>query len=193
MTWYSRPPTSAAIATMMMPLPTSSGSSPAGAREPDQHHVRRRRARARSTMPYQPMAKGPSWRAMGSGGMSNIRRSVAVGGPRRDPSLYFATVNAEFNWWLLIVGLVVGAGLVWFVVAESAPARGRCRRRRAAARGALAIGQRSPTRATTISPELAERLLALHRAYLEAPPPDERTTARTLRTVAGRRLVRAPR
>ena len=28
-------------------------------------------------------------------------------------------VNAEFNWWLLIVGLVVGAGLVWFVVADS--------------------------------------------------------------------------
>jgi hypothetical protein len=28
-------------------------------------------------------------------------------------------VNAEFNWWLLIVGLVVGAGLVWLVMADS--------------------------------------------------------------------------
>jgi hypothetical protein len=28
-------------------------------------------------------------------------------------------VNAEFNWWLLIVGLVVGAGLVWLVVADT--------------------------------------------------------------------------
>ena len=36
-----------------------------------------------------------------------------------DRSLYFAAVNAEFNWWLLIVGLVVGAGLVWFVVLDS--------------------------------------------------------------------------
>ena len=34
------------------------------------------------------------------------------------PSVYFAAVNAEFNWWLLIVGLVVGAGLVWFVLAD---------------------------------------------------------------------------
>ena len=28
-------------------------------------------------------------------------------------------MNAEFNWWLLIVGLVVGAGLVWLVVLDS--------------------------------------------------------------------------
>jgi hypothetical protein len=28
-------------------------------------------------------------------------------------------VNAEFNWWLLIVGLVVGAGLVWFVLMDA--------------------------------------------------------------------------
>ena len=28
-------------------------------------------------------------------------------------------MNAEFNWWLLIVGLVIGAGLVWLVVADS--------------------------------------------------------------------------
>src|SRR5205814_8151923 len=34
-------------------------------------------------------------------------------------SLYSRDVNSEFNWWLLIVGLVVGAGLVWLVVADS--------------------------------------------------------------------------
>jgi hypothetical protein len=28
-------------------------------------------------------------------------------------------VNAEFNWWLLIVGLVIGAGLVWLVLADA--------------------------------------------------------------------------
>ena len=37
----------------------------------------------------------------------------------RRPRPYTLPVNAEFNWWLLIVGLVVGAGLVWFVVADS--------------------------------------------------------------------------
>src|SRR5258706_13666498 len=34
-------------------------------------------------------------------------------------SAYSRVVNSEFNWWLLIVGLVVGAGLVWLVVADS--------------------------------------------------------------------------
>jgi hypothetical protein len=28
-------------------------------------------------------------------------------------------VNAEFNWWLLIVGLVIGAALVYLVLADS--------------------------------------------------------------------------
>ena len=27
-------------------------------------------------------------------------------------------MNAEFNWWLLIVGLVAGAGLAWLVLAD---------------------------------------------------------------------------
>ncbi len=29
-----------------------------------------------------------------------------------------AVVNAEFNWWLLVVGLVVGAGATWLVLAD---------------------------------------------------------------------------
>jgi hypothetical protein len=28
-------------------------------------------------------------------------------------------VNGEFNWWLLILGLVIGAGLVWLVLADT--------------------------------------------------------------------------
>jgi hypothetical protein len=27
-------------------------------------------------------------------------------------------MNAEFNWWLLLVGIVVGAGLTWLVLAD---------------------------------------------------------------------------
>jgi hypothetical protein len=81
-------------------------------------------------------------------------------------------VNAEFNWWLLMVGLVVGAGLVWFVVADQ-------RRREVdidaeeRAREALWLSASLADEGHDVSPELAERLLALHRAYLEAPPPDE--------------------
>jgi hypothetical protein len=81
-------------------------------------------------------------------------------------------VNAEFNWWLLIVGLVVGAGLVWFVVADQ-------RRREVdvdaeeRAREAQWLSASLADEGHDLSPEIAERVLDLHRAYLEAPPPDE--------------------
>ena len=88
------------------------------------------------------------------------------------PSLYFAAVNAEFNWWLLIVGLVVGAGLAWFVLMDS-------RRRevdvdeRERPREALWLSRMLADEGQSVSPDTAERLLVLHRAYLEAPPPDD--------------------
>ena len=81
-------------------------------------------------------------------------------------------MNAEFNWWLLIVGLVVGGGLVWFVLLES---RRRevdveaAERPREAAWLSAALADEGHD----VTPETAERLLALHRSYLEAPPPDE--------------------
>ena len=71
-----------------------------------------------------------------------------------------------------MVGLVVGAGLVWFVVADQ-------RRREVdidaeeRAREALWLSAGLADEGHDVSPEVAERLLALHRAYLEAPPPDE--------------------
>jgi hypothetical protein len=81
-------------------------------------------------------------------------------------------VNAEFNWWLLIVGLVVGAGLAWFVLMDT-------RRRevdvdeRERPREALWLSRMLGDEGQAVSPEAAERLLVLHRAYLEAPPPDD--------------------
>ena len=81
-------------------------------------------------------------------------------------------MNAEFNWWLLIVGLVVGAGLVWFVVADS--------RRRDVdidaverPREALWLSGVLHREGREVSPDNAERLLELHRIYLDAPPPDD--------------------
>jgi hypothetical protein len=80
-------------------------------------------------------------------------------------------VNAEFNWWLLIVGLVIGAGLVYLVLADSSR------------RDADVLADELPREATWIAasmraegrpidPPTAERVLELHRAYLSAPPPD---------------------
>ena len=80
-------------------------------------------------------------------------------------------MNAEFNVWLLIVGLVVGAGLVWLVVMDS--------RRRESEIDAVELPREAAWLSAVmtedgdeVSPETAERLLLLHRAYLDAPPPD---------------------
>jgi hypothetical protein len=81
-------------------------------------------------------------------------------------------VNAEFNWWLLIVGLVVGAGIAWFVLMDA-------RRRdvdvddQERPREALWLSRMLGDEGHRVSPEAAERMLLLHRAYLEAPPPDD--------------------
>jgi hypothetical protein len=81
-------------------------------------------------------------------------------------------MNAEFNWWLLIVGLVVGAALTWLVMSESvrrdidvteSEQRGEARWI-----SALVSGAGRP-----IAPERIEEILRLHREYLAAPPPDE--------------------
>jgi hypothetical protein len=84
-------------------------------------------------------------------------------------------VNDEFNFWLLIVGLVVGGGLVWFVLMDA-------RRRdvdideRERPREALWLSRMLADEGHQVSPEAAERLLLLHRSYLEAPPPDDPPT-----------------
>ena len=81
-------------------------------------------------------------------------------------------MNAEFNVWLLIVGLVVGAGLVWLVIMDS-------RRRESdidameRPREAAWLSAVMTDDGYDISPDTAEQILSLHRAYLEAPPPDE--------------------
>jgi hypothetical protein len=81
-------------------------------------------------------------------------------------------VNAEFHWWLLIVGLILGGALTWLVMSESV-------------RREIDIDeteQRGEARwiATTLSaagrevePERVEEILRLHREYLAAPPPDD--------------------
>ncbi|MEO8570879.1 MAG: hypothetical protein ABI553_04195 [Chloroflexota bacterium] len=80
-------------------------------------------------------------------------------------------MNAEFNVWLLIVGLVLGGGLVWLVIMDS--------RRRESEIDAVELPREAAWLSIAlrddgfeVSPEAAERLILLHRTYLEAPPPD---------------------
>jgi hypothetical protein len=103
--------------------------------------------------------------------MSNIRQSVPSAADL-PVAPYTRAVNAEFNWWLLIVGLVAGAGLVWVVLLDS-------RRREVdiddeeRPREAAWLAATLADEGLDVTPEVAERLLVLHRAYLEAPPPDD--------------------
>lgn len=84
-------------------------------------------------------------------------------------------MNAEFNWWLLIVGLVIGAGLVWFVLLD--PRRredevAESERPIEAAWLSAALADEG----IVMSPAIAERLLRLHAAYLataDPPGPDD--------------------
>lgn len=85
-------------------------------------------------------------------------------------------MNAEFNWWLLIVGLVIGAGLVWFVVLDS-------RRREdeiSAEERALEarwLADALAAEGTTLAPDVVERVLELHATYLATTlPPDPPAT-----------------
>jgi hypothetical protein len=87
-------------------------------------------------------------------------------------------VNAEFNVWLLIVGLVVGAGLVWLVIMDSRRRETEVdavERLREAAWLSAVLAEED----VAVSPDTADRLLQLHRAYLEAPPPDGVLDARS--------------
>ena len=98
-------------------------------------------------------------------------------------------MNAEFNWWLLIVGLVLGAALTWLVMSESvrrdidiAESEQRSE--------ALWIATVASTAGRPIPAEQVEEILRLHREYLAAPPPDDpvapAVAAPTERAVAAR-------
>lgn len=81
-------------------------------------------------------------------------------------------MNAEFNWWLLIVGLVIGASLTWLVMAETTRREIDIadHERRSEARWISTILSRT---GRDTSSDRVEEVLRLHREYLAAPPPDE--------------------
>jgi len=81
-------------------------------------------------------------------------------------------VNAEFNWWLLIVGLVIGAGLVWLILADGSRREVDVTTRERAGE-ARWIGTELRRVGRRISDEEVEDVLELHASYLGAPPPDD--------------------
>ena len=81
-------------------------------------------------------------------------------------------MTAEFNWWLLLLGLVVGGGLTWLVLADT-------RRREQDLEDdeltteAVWLEARLAEEGRPMSAGTLEHVVRLHRAYLSIEPPDE--------------------
>jgi hypothetical protein len=78
-------------------------------------------------------------------------------------------VGAEFNWWLLIVGIVVGGALTWLVLADSNRREDEIGEQELPAEAAWiarSIGRHA------VDAEVAEQVLRAHQRYLGFSPPD---------------------
>jgi hypothetical protein len=85
-------------------------------------------------------------------------------------------VSAEFNWWLLIVGLVIGAALVWLILADSSRRESEIAEEELPKEAAW-IAELVTQSGRRLDPETTEAVLRLHRTYLASLPPDEEDEA----------------
>lgn len=84
---------------------------------------------------------------------------------------------AEFQWWLLLVGLVAGGGIVAVVYLDGARREQDLEERELPAEAAW-IGGRLRARGRSVEDATVERVLLEHRIYRAEPPPDRLTIAR---------------
>jgi hypothetical protein len=100
-------------------------------------------------------------------------------------------MTAEFDWWLLIVGLVAGAGLVWLILAEW-PRRDEELADDELELEAGWIAAQLGAEGRGVEPAVAEAVLRQHRAYLRLPPPEEAPASASIAPVEEARAVGSP-
>ena len=83
-----------------------------------------------------------------------------------------AAMISEFNWWLLLLGLVVGGGLTWLVLSETRR-REQDLEERDLADEAVWLEERLAEEGRPLSPDTIERVVQLHREYLAVVPPSD--------------------
>ena len=81
-----------------------------------------------------------------------------------------ATMISEFNWWLLLLGLAVGGGLTWLVMAETRR-REQDLEEEDLVDEAIWLEERLAEEGRDVSPDTIERVVQLHREYLAVIPP----------------------
>jgi hypothetical protein len=90
----------------------------------------------------------------------------------RGPVDTLAAMISEFNWWLLLLGLVVGGGLTWLVLAETRR-REQDLEERDLADEAVWLEERLAEEGRPLDPDTIARVVQLHREYLAVVPPSD--------------------
>ena len=98
-------------------------------------------------------------------------------------------MGAEFNWWLLIVGVVGGGALTWLVLADSTRREREIGEEELTAEAAwIARTLDSPI----VDAGTAEDVLRAHRRYLGFPPPDVLVAPEELATLEADGAIAEP-
>ncbi|MFI5225731.1 MAG: hypothetical protein ACHQ3P_03550, partial [Candidatus Limnocylindrales bacterium] len=78
-------------------------------------------------------------------------------------------MNVQFDWWLLLVGLVIGAGLTWLVLAEVRRRDDDLSRDERAAEADWIVANLA-ARGMDADTEAVQEVLRIHRTYLANAP-----------------------
>ena len=81
-------------------------------------------------------------------------------------------MTAEFNWWLLLLGIVVGGGLTWLVLADTRRREQDLEEEELADEAAW-LEARMAEEGRPLPADTLEHVVRLHRAYLAIELPDD--------------------